>query len=125
MKINGREIKFMFNILASIEVASLCKDGSLENIGGLFDGPYEQVVKNNNAFIIALHRGYIEAQKEKDPNFDEEVITERELLLLDNQEYLKLQNEAYSAYYGDSKREVNTEPVKTKGKKTGTPKKSS
>lgn len=118
MYLHGREIKFKFTIAASIEVSKMCKDGKLENIASIFEGTYEEVAHNNNMFIIALHKGYIDSMKFEDPKFDEEVITEEELLMMDNQEYSKLQDEAYAAYYGDSKRNVETEPVKVKGKKT-------
>lgn len=118
MYLHGREIKFKFTIAASIEVSKMCKDGKLENIASIFEGTYEEVAHNNNMFIIALHKGYIDSMKFEDPKFDEKVLTEDELLMMDNQEYSKLQDEAYAAYYGDSKRNVQTEPVKTKGKKT-------
>lgn len=118
MYLHGREIKFKFTIAASIEVSKMCKDGKLENIASIFEGTYEEVAHNNNMFIIALHKGYIDSMKFEDPKFDEEVITEEELLMMDNKEYTKLQDEAYAAYYGDSKRNVETEPVKVKGKKT-------
>lgn len=118
MYLHGREIKFKFTIAASIEVSKMCKDGKLENIASIFEGTYEEVAHNNNMFIIALHKGYIDSIKFEDPKFDEEVITEEELLMMDHQDYSKLQDEAYAAYYGDSKRNVETEPVKVKGKKT-------
>ncbi len=118
MYLHGREIKFKFTIAASIEVSKMCKDGKLENIASIFEGTYEEVAHNNNMFMIALHKGYIDSMKFEDPKFDEEVITEEELLMMDNKEYSKLQDEAYAAYYGDSKRNVETEPVKVKGKKT-------
>ena len=118
MFVHGREVKFKFTIGASIEVARMCKDGKLENIGSIFEGTYEEVAHNNNMFIIALHKGYIDSMKFEDPKFDEEPITEQEILLLDQKEYSQLQDEAYAAYYGDSKRNVETEPVKIKGKKT-------
>ena len=118
MYLHGREIKFKFTIAASIEVSKMCKDGKLENIASIFEGTYEEVAHNNNMFIIALHKGYIDSMKFEDPKFDEKVLTEEELLMMDNQDYSKLQDEAYAAYYGDSKRKVETEPVKVKGKKT-------
>ena len=118
MFVHGRDVKFKFTIGASIEVARMCKDGKLENIGSLFEGNYEEVAHNNNMFIIALHKGYIDSMKYEDPKYDEQLLTEDELLVLDNKDYEKLQDEAYAAYYGDSKRNVETEPVKVKGKKT-------
>lgn len=118
MFVHGRDVKFKFTIGASIEVARMCKDGKLENIGSIFEGTYEEVAHNNNMFIIALHKGYIDSMKFEDPKFDEVPITEQEILLLDQKEYSQLQDEAYAAYYGDSKRNVTTEPVKQKGKKT-------
>lgn len=118
MFVHGRDVKFKFTIGASIEVARMCKDGKLENIGSLFEGNYEEVAHNNNMFIIALHKGYIDSMKYEDPKYEEQLLTEDELLVLDNKDYEKLQDEAYAAYYGDSKRNVETEPVKVKGKKT-------
>ena len=118
MFVHGRDVKFKFTIGASIEVAKMCKDGKLENIGSIFEGTYEEVAHNNNMFIIALHKGYIDSMKYEDPKYDEQLLTEDELLVLDNKDYAKLQDEAYAAYYGDSKRNVETEPVKVKGKKT-------
>lgn len=119
MIVNGRDVKFVYNVLASIEVAGICPDGKLENIAALFGGPYSENVKNTNLFMIALHRGYIETMKYKDSSFDEPLLTEDELLHMETKDYLKLQDEAISAYAGDQKRTIETEPIKQKsGKKT-------
>lgn len=119
MIVNGREVKFFYNVLASIEVAGICPDGKLENIEALFGGSYSENVHNTNLFMIALHRGYIESMKYKEPTFSETLLSEEELLNMETQDYLKLQNEAIAAYMGDQKRTVKTEPVKQKsGKKT-------
>lgn len=118
MEINGREIKFMCNVLASIEIANLCPGKSLDNVNALFEGTYEEIAHNNAMFMIALHRGFIEAEKYNNPNFEDKILTEEELNLLEPHTYLKLQQEAYRAFSGDTEREITTEPIKTKGKKT-------
>lgn len=118
MNINGREINFMCNVLASIEIANMCPEGKLDNVGALFEGTYEEIAHKNAMFMIALHRGYIEAKKYEDPNFEDKILTEEELNLLEPHTYLELQQEAYRAFSGDTKREITTEPIKTKGKKT-------
>ena len=119
MIVNGRDVKFIYNILASIEIAGICPEGKLEKIGDLFEGEYEEQVKNTNLFMIALHRGYIETMKYKDPSFDEPILTEKELLLMDPDDHMKLQNEAIEAYMRDQKRTIETEPIESEpGKKT-------
>lgn len=119
MIVNGRDIKFVYNVLASIEVAGICPEGKLENIAALFGGSYAENVENTNKFMIALHRGYIETMKYKDPSFSDTLLTEEELLHMETKDYLKLQDDAIAAYMGDQKRTVKTEPIKQKsGKKT-------
>lgn len=125
MEINGREIKFMCNVLASIEIANLCPGKSLDNVKALFEGTYEEIAHNNAMFMIALHRGFIEAEKYKDPEYEGKLLTEEELMLLPPKTYLELQDYAYKAFSGDTEREITTEPIKTKGKKTERAKKSS
>lgn len=121
MIVNGRDVKFCYNVLASIDVAKICPDQKLENIEALFSGPYDEQVTNTNKFMIALHKGYIESEKWKNSSFDEKLLTEDEILMMDTRDYLKLQDEAIAAYIGDQKRAIETEPLKQKsGKKTDT-----
>ena len=121
MIVNGRDVRFVYNVLASIDVAKICPDQKLENIQALFSGPYDEQVTNTNKFMIALHKGYIESEKWKNSLFDEALLTEDELLRMDTRDYLKLQDEAIAAYIGDQKRAIETEPIKQKsGKKTDT-----
>ena len=62
MIVNGRDVKFCYNVLASIEVAKICPDQKLENIQAIFSGPYDEQVTNTNKFMIALNKGYIESE---------------------------------------------------------------
>ena len=127
MELNGREVKFMYNVLASIEIAKICPDGKLENIDKLFGADtYDADISNTNKFMMALNKGYIAAKKAVDPDYNVEPLTEAELLIITNADYLELQNEAVKAYQEGNERHVHTAPVKSKGKKTGsTAKKSS
>lgn len=121
MIVNGRDVKFCYNILASIDVAKICPDQKLENIQALFSGPYDEQITNTNKFMIALHKGYIESEKWENSSFDEKLLTEDELLRMETRDYLALQDEAIAAYMGDQKRAIETEPIKQKsGKKTDT-----
>ena len=121
MIVNGRDVKFCYNVLASIEVAKICPDEKLENIQAIFSGPYDEQIQNTNKFMIALHKGYIESEKWKNSSFDEPLLTEDELLRMETRDYLALQDEAIAAYIGDQKRAIETEPIKPKsGKKTDT-----
>lgn len=120
MELNGREVNFVYNVLASLKVARLCPDGKLENLEQLFSGTYEDDVFNTSKFMIALNAGWIASMKAQDPEFDEQPLTEDELMLLSSADYLELQNEALKAYETGNRRSVHTKPVRTKGKKTGT-----
>ena len=121
MIVNGRDVKFCYNVLASIDVAKICPDQKLENIQALFSGHYDEQITNTNKFMIALHKGYIESEKWKNSSFDEKLLTEDELLRMETRDYLALQDEAIAAYMGDQKRAIETEPIKHKsGKKTDT-----
>lgn len=121
MELNGREIKFMYNILASIEIAKLCPDGRLENIDSLFGTEsYSDDISNTSKFMIALNRGYIAAKKAVDTDYDVKELSEDELMIISNADYLELQNEAFEAFKDGNERHVHTAPVKSKGKKTGT-----
>jgi hypothetical protein len=118
MELNGREVGFTYNILASLKVAKLCPDGKLENIEQLFGGTYDDDVSNTSKFMIALNAGWIASMKAQDPEFDVKPLTEDELMLLTSADYLAFQQEALKAYNAGNKRSVHTKPVQTKGKKT-------
>ena len=118
MELNGRDVKFKFTIWASIQISKMCPEGKQENIEKLFEGSDEEIIKNVNDFMLTLNKAYIDAEKYANPDFNEEPLTEKELLMMDRTAYNKLQDEAIAAYYGDTKREIETEPIKSKGKKT-------
>lgn len=125
MELNGREVGFAYNVLASLKVAKLCPDGKLENIEQLFGGTYDEDILNTSRFMIALNEGWIAVEKSKNPEFDVKPLTEDELMLLTSADYLAFQEEALKAYNAGNKRSVHTKPVQTKGKKTDTARKSS
>lgn len=118
MDLNGREVNFMYNVLASMKVAKLCPDGKLENIEQLFGGTYDDDITNTCKFVIALNEGYNAMKKSQDPSYDVAPLTEEELMLLSNADFIEIQNEALKAYNEGNKRTVHTKPVQTKGKKT-------
>lgn len=120
MELNGREVGFTYNVLASLKVAKLCPDGKLENIEHLFGGTYDEDIQNTSKFMIALNEGWIAVEKSQNPEFDVKPLTEDELMLLTSADYLAFQEEALKAYNAGNKRSVHTKPVQTKGKKTDT-----
>mgnify|MGYP003548557386 CR=1 FL=1 len=116
MFLNGRDVKFKFTVGASFEIADMCPEGKLDNIGALFEGSYREAAENEHKFVLALNKGYIESMKYSNPKFDEEPLKEEEIMLLDQNEYEQLSQEAFAAYLGDSKRKITTAPVSTKKK---------
>lgn len=118
MEVNGREVKFLRTIGATCEIADLCDDGDLKNIGNLFKGKLNTRYKNWIHIIIALNKGYEENESyrtkgEHKPN----PLTEQELMALPQKAFDELVNLASAAYMG----EVPTIEVEAeKGKKNET-----
>lgn len=113
MIINGKDRKFFLSVGASCAIADLCPDGDLANIGSLFSGHMGDSMRTIAKFIVALNRGYedrVHPDAEK-PNY----VTVKELMSLTMDEFHQVEAEAFEAYNGGSKTEIElTDPKGSK-----------
>lgn len=119
MEVNGREVKFLRTIGATCEIAELCADGDLKNIGNLFTGKIHDRYVNWVKIILALNKGYEDSEVfrtkgKHEPN----PLTEEEVMALPQNIFDQLVNLASIAYTGEVPT-VEVEPDKS-GKKNET-----
>lgn len=119
MIVNGRDIKFLRSVLATCQIADLCKDGNIENVDTLFEGLYQKSQKTAAQFISIMSDGYEQNMKFREPGYEPRPLMAEEALCLTEQEFSELFKEAVEAYTGE-KPTVETEPPK-KQKKTKIP----
>lgn len=115
MKVNGREIKFLRTVAATIEVANMCKDGDINNVESLFDGNYQDSQISAAKFMAVLSAGYEDNKAFSEPGYKKNPITEQEVLTLTDEQFNELFTEAVKAYAGE-KQTIETEPVKKKSR---------
>ena len=58
MEINGREIKFLRTVKATVDIAKLCPDGNIERLGELFNGDLSTTLETGTKMIHYLNEGY-------------------------------------------------------------------
>ena len=113
MQIHGREIGMRLTIGATLEIAKLTPNESIDDIGELienstFAGQMGLIVK----FIAALSRGYENYKRFETDGYVPKPLTEEEILSLDMQTLMELQAAAFAAYRGDSEPTVEVEDSK-------------
>ena len=113
MIVHGREIKFLRTVGAACEIADICPKGDMANIRKLFEGTTKEKVTNMAHIIHFLNMGYEEAKAFEEEGYKPNVISVKELMLLDDDTFNTLFDEATGAFYAD-KQTVEVEPEKKK-----------
>lgn len=113
MLIKGREIKFLRTVGAACEIADICPNGDMANIGKLFEGTTKNRITNMAQVIHFLNQGYEEAKAFDEEGYVPKPITVKELMTLDEDTFNELFVEATGAFYAD-KQTVEVEPEKKK-----------
>ena len=113
MLIKGREIKFLRTVGAACEIADICPNGDLKNVGKLFEGTSKTRITNMAHIIHFLNQGYEEAKAFDEEGYVPKPITVKELMTLDEDTFNELFVEATGAFYAD-KQTVEVEPEKKK-----------
>ena len=113
MLIKGREIKFLRTVGAACEIADICPNGDMANIGKLFEGTTKNRITNMAQVIHFLNEGYEEAKAFDEEGYVPNPITVKELMVLDDDTFNELFVEATGAFYAD-KQTVEVEPEKKK-----------
>lgn len=114
MIVHGREIKFRRTVLATCEIADVCPDKDISRFGELASADYVSSQKAAAQFVVALNRGYEMNQKYEDPGHEERPLTLEEVMLLDNDDFNTLFQDALKAFEQGGKTTVETEEPKGK-----------
>jgi len=114
MEIHGREIHFRRTVLGNCEIAELCPGKDINKFAELIQGDYSTAQKAAAAFIVAMNKGYEMAMAFEDPGHSGKPLTLEEVMLLDNDAFNNLFEEALKVFADDGKTTVDAEPVKGK-----------
>ena len=122
MNINGKEIKMRYSVRARLNIAALCPGGAFTRLGDLFDGAEENIIQSLIKVGMILNAEYernqaLERGEKIDPNKDYSLFTPEEVYDLDYDQLSELEKLITETIFGDSRRTVESKPVKT-GKKT-------
>lgn len=101
MLVHGREIKFLRTVNAACEIADICPEQDMVNIGKLFEGSTSFKIKNMANIIHFLNMGYEEAHAFEEEGYKPKVISVEEILSLDEDTFNLLFTEATEAFYAD------------------------
>lgn len=113
MVIHGKDRKFLLTIGASADIADLCPDGDMTQIGEIFaKASFAEQVKFTIKMAIAMNRGYEENKAFEIAGYEEDVITEKELRTLTPDQLQELSSAVLAAYRGDMSGEIEAEPEK-------------
>ncbi len=120
MLIHGKERGFKLTIGASKKISIICPDKDIKNIGKLFSESNTARMIDLVAFICSgLSEGYEMEKKFTTPGYEPDILSEEEIMSLGINEISALQDEMMDVLERDLHTEIETEPVPTKGKKTG------
>lgn len=117
MEFRGKEIKFMRTVQASCDIADMCPGGDARQIAKLLDGGTTSANVMNMAKIIhIMNKGYEDNHAYFEEGYESTPIPVEALLVMDDDDFMKLFGEAASAFYGE-KPTIEAEPVKAKKNK--------
>lgn len=118
MIIHGKDRKFRLTVGAAIEIAALCPDKDIRNIGSILgdSATFEDSTDLTVGIIVALNRGYEQAMSYEEPGYIADPLTKDEILTINTQELVALRDEAFAAFASDTQVSIEAAPTKKKGK---------
>lgn len=90
MEINGREIRFLRTVKATSDLAKICPNGDIERMGELFDKDLSTTLETGAKIIHYLNEGYEMNRHFMDRSYQPQIISEEEIMYLDDQTYTEL-----------------------------------
>lgn len=111
MVIYGKERGFLMTVGASAEISALCPDGDLSRLAEVFEQPYGKQMHAVAQIIVALNKGYNNAQRFNGGEYCEPLTADM-VLSLDTETYMALTAEAMKAFNASIKTSVETAPTK-------------
>lgn len=112
MKVFGKEVNFRRSVQSNCEIAEICPDGDINKFNILINGDYKTAQTAAARFMAAMSRAYEDYANFTDPEHKADPVTERELMMLDSDEFNDLFLAALAVFSADGKTTVETEPVK-------------
>lgn len=119
MKIHGREVSFRRTVLGNCEIAEMCPKKDINKFEELLKGDYATAQTAAAKFVVAMSKGYEMNQRFENPEYEMHPLTLEELMLLDNDEFNDLFEEALHAFAQDGKTTVDAETTKGKNESGG------
>ena len=120
MNIHGREIHFLLTVGATRAISRLCPDNNIQNIGLIFENQStDKMIDTIAELAAAMSEGYEKQQHYLDRDHEPNPLTKDEVLTFTIPELEELQTELMGEIGVGMATEVEAEPEKTKGKKTG------
>lgn len=117
MKIRGREIKFLRTVKATVDIMSICPDENIERLPELMSGSLKVSTEVGAKIIHALNEGYEMNKHFDDPTYKPNIISEEEILYLDNNVYNELLASAFASIGNGAETTIEAEKPKKKEKK--------
>lgn len=120
MIIRGKERFFEFNVQSHEEIAKMCRDNNLANIGELYSDSIEGVNKTIEMAII-MNRAYEDHKAYDEPGYKQEYLTMDDFKFMLYPEVSQLEKILTETMQEGRSREIETEPVKSKPSKNAEP----
>lgn len=110
MQVYGREIKFRRTVGATCDIADLCPDKDIANLGDVMNGgSTRDQFRAMCGFVAALNKGYEDAAQFEDKSYVKRPLTFDELSTLSPEELSALFVEAMETFNADAETTVETE----------------
>ena len=111
MEIYGRDYGFKLTVGASADIARLCPDGDLSQLGQVLKGrDYAKTMGAIVGLICAMSKGHEQARAFREPGYKPAPLTRELLESLDTGTFRALEKEAIAAFVRDRKPTVEVNP---------------
>jgi len=111
MKIKGREIKFLKTVKSTCDIEDLCPNHDISRFPELMGGSVKTVNTTVAKLIHILNEGYEMNRQMNEEGYKANILTEEEILYLDDATFTQLAEEMMQAFNGQ-KPTVETEDSK-------------
>lgn len=112
MKVRGKEIKFLRTVKTTSDLAKLCPDKDIDRISEIFSGSVDSILENGAKVIHFLNEGYEMNEHLNNPDHKPNIISEEEIMYLDEQTFTELLTDAMNSLMEGTEQSIELEPSK-------------
>ena len=112
MKVRGKEIRFLRTVKTTSDLAKLCPDKDIDRISEIFSGSVDSILENGAKVIHFLNEGYEMNEYLNNPDHKPNIISEEEIMYLDEQTFTDLLTDAMNSLSNGLEQSVELEPTK-------------